>query len=424
MPQDRQTNTGGQVDEPEQPALRRRRQTQEEIEVLEEVIVPPGRGQQTQGPPRTRDGSSQVEPHHDPPAPLTTAAVPLDRGQGTRRKTDQQVQTGITTRRTGRQNRQVPPEIQELEDGEIVTPPVLLEPPKEQRGNRGRQTDSGPRTEGGQPAGDVSVAGPPPRAITIQAQVLRDPSEDDLYVDLPTGVDNATTTASQTQDPAQDQPRTRDPAKVPRGRNATSAQIQDQAQKVTAATNTGGQDQRPQDRMVRFQVPSPSSSTAGDPPQDRREVRGRHRRNNGAVVYTEDSIVEDPEPTHQADERETSTTTASQTQDPAQDQPRTRDPAKVPRGRNATSAQIQDQAQKVTAATNTGGQDQRPQDRMVRFQVPSPSSSTAGDPPQDRREVRGRHRRNNGAVVYTEDSIVEDPEPTHQADERETSVNL
>ncbi|KAM7383642.1 hypothetical protein PAMA_011147 [Pampus argenteus] len=191
MPQDRQTNTGGQVDEPEQPALRRRRQTQEEIEVLEEVIVPPGRGQQTQGPPRTRDGSSQVEPHHDPPAPLTTAAVPLDRGQGTRRKTDQQVQTGITTRRTGRQNRQVPPEIQELEDGEIVTPPVLLEPPKEQRGNRGRQTDSGPRTEGGQPAGDVSVAGPPPRAITIQAQVLRDPSEDDLYVDLPTGVDNA-----------------------------------------------------------------------------------------------------------------------------------------------------------------------------------------------------------------------------------------
>ncbi|KAM7408014.1 hypothetical protein PAMA_003646 [Pampus argenteus] len=181
----RQTNTGRQTDEPEQPTLRRQRQTQEEVEFLEEVVVPPGRGQQTQGPPRTRDGSSQVEPQDGPPAPLTTAAVPLDRGQETRRRTDQQVQTGDTTRRTGRQNGQEPPEIEELEDGENVAPPVLLEPPKERRVNRGRQTGSGPGTEGGQPSGDVSLAGPPPMAITVQAQVLRDPIEDDPFTDDP-----------------------------------------------------------------------------------------------------------------------------------------------------------------------------------------------------------------------------------------------
>ncbi|KAE8277358.1 hypothetical protein D5F01_LYC24725 [Larimichthys crocea] len=116
------------------------------------------------------------------------------------------------------------------------------------------------------------------------------------------------------------------------------------------------------------------------------------------------------------------TTTASQTQDPAQDQPKTRDPARVPRGRNATSAQTQDQAQKVTVATNTGDQDQQPRDQTDWFQVPPPSSSTAGDPPQDQREVRGRHRRIRGAML-TEDSIVEDPEPTHQDDERETLVH-
>ncbi|KAE8277359.1 hypothetical protein D5F01_LYC24726 [Larimichthys crocea] len=116
------------------------------------------------------------------------------------------------------------------------------------------------------------------------------------------------------------------------------------------------------------------------------------------------------------------TTTASQTQDPAQDQPKTRDPARVPRGRNATSAQTQDQAQKVTVATNTGDQDQQPRDQTDWFQVPSPSSSTAGDPPQDRREVRGRYRRIRGAML-TEDSIVEDPEPTHQDGKRETSVH-
>ncbi|KAG7999634.1 hypothetical protein GBF38_000034 [Nibea albiflora] len=183
MPQDRQTNTGGLTDEPEQPTLGR--QTQEEVESLEEVVVPPGRGKQTQGPPRTRDGSSQVDhktvllPHK------LTAAVPLDRGQETTIRTDQQTQTGVITRGKGRQNRQEHPEIKELEDGEHVAPPVLPEPPKERRGNRGRQTVSEPRAEGGQPAGDVSLAGPPPREITRQTQVPLGPIEDDPFAAYP-----------------------------------------------------------------------------------------------------------------------------------------------------------------------------------------------------------------------------------------------
>ncbi|KAG8007212.1 hypothetical protein GBF38_008355 [Nibea albiflora] len=183
MPQDRQTNTGGLTDEPEQPTLGR--QTQEEVESLEEVVVPPGRGKQTQGPPRTRDGSSQVDPQDGPPAPQMTAAVPLDRGQETTIRTDQQTQTGVITRGKGRQNRQEHPEIKELEDGEHVAPPVLPEPPKERRGNRGRQTVSEPRAEGGQPAGDVSLAGPPPREITRQTQVPLGPIEDDPFAAYP-----------------------------------------------------------------------------------------------------------------------------------------------------------------------------------------------------------------------------------------------
>ncbi|KAG8007213.1 hypothetical protein GBF38_008356 [Nibea albiflora] len=114
-----------------------------------------------------------------------TAAVPLDRGQETTIRTDQQTQTGVITRGKGRQNRQEHPEIKELEDGEHVAPPVLPEPPKERRGNRGRQTVSEPRAEGGQPAGDVSLAGPPPREITRQTQVPLGPIEDDPFAAYP-----------------------------------------------------------------------------------------------------------------------------------------------------------------------------------------------------------------------------------------------
>lgn len=184
MAQDTQTNTGAQTDQHEQLTSRtRRRRTQGEVEFLEEVVIPPERGEQTDGPPRTRDGSSQVEPQDGSPAPLTTAEAPLNRGQEIGGRTEQQVQTGNTTRGTGEPNRQEAPEIEELHDGGSTAAPVLSEPPKEQRVNRRTQTSPGRRTEEVQPSGGAAPVGPSSRTVTVQAQVLRDPSEDDLVED-------------------------------------------------------------------------------------------------------------------------------------------------------------------------------------------------------------------------------------------------
>ncbi|KAM7365193.1 hypothetical protein PAMP_010818 [Pampus punctatissimus] len=112
---------------------------------------------------------------------------------------------------------------------------------------------------------------------------------------------------------------------------------------------------------------------------------------------------------------------AAPAQDLAQDQPQTRDPVQVPPQQNATTARTQDQAQ-IREATNTSEMDRQPRDQQNWFNVPSPLRSMTGDPPQDRREVRGRDRRIRGTIL-TEDGIVETPEPAHHDDARETSTH-
>ncbi|KAM7388841.1 hypothetical protein PAMP_024988 [Pampus punctatissimus] len=116
--------------------------------------------------------------------------------------------------------------------------------------------------------------------------------------------------------------------------------------------------------------------------------------------------------------QQTVATAQVQTQDPQEG----RDPTRVPTQQNMATAPAKRRRVGMTRATNTGEMDRQPWDQQNWSNFPSPSRSMTEDPPQDRREVRGRDRRIRGTIL-TEDGIVETPEPAHHDDARETSTH-
>lgn len=135
--------------------------------------------------PNTRDGSSQVEPPDGLLVPHPPRQAPPEREEQTRIVGHQQVQTEetpFTTRQ--KQVRGNPPEIEVLEEGVSVESlaPAPQQPPKERRVPRQNQSQMlvGER---GQLQGDQVSSLVPPRTITVEAQVLRDPFQEDSLLE-------------------------------------------------------------------------------------------------------------------------------------------------------------------------------------------------------------------------------------------------